>query len=580
MSTITVTNGNDSGIGSLRQAINDAVSGDTIDFDPGVTIITIDSSLDILSKNLTIIGNGSSSLQITNNLTNFRFITIDNSSVSISGIKLKGNGGSGGIVTSNAINLTLNDVIIEDHSFSTFGFGAGMHFNGGTLNMTNTIIQNNSTNSNGGGVYIQASGANISNSSIIGNISASGNGGGMYITPRDANGLLASIVDTSIESNSANEAGGIYLISGGFFMSVSINRCAILNNSASLIGGIHNTNTTLGLYNTTINGNSSTSGAGGISASIATIRNCTITENTTSDANRAGGIYSASSGTLISNTIVANNINSGGGPLDVSGAFTATPPNSGFNFIGNKTGSTDFNDPSNLTGNPILGPLANNGGPTLSQTPLPGSPVIDKGSNSLIPPGVQLDQRHFNRIINGGISLTVDIGSVEFDPSTVCYSGNSILLTKNKLTGEILELAVKNVYSDEHEVYSTVDGNFVPVIYNIITGPTKRYIKIPKDFFEKDKPSQNFYVTGGHKIVINDKETKAASIPNCKRIKVKPELVYSICTENRCPILVNNLDVIAWGKDEWLQIVKKRGYNWKDNTNPNKKLDYVDNKLN
>src|SRR5687768_12081893 len=57
-STLTVTNTNDGGAGSLRQAITNAISGDAIIFNPALAgqTITISSTL-VVNKNLTINGN-------------------------------------------------------------------------------------------------------------------------------------------------------------------------------------------------------------------------------------------------------------------------------------------------------------------------------------------------------------------------------------------------------------------------------------------------------------------------------------------------------------------------------------------
>src|SRR5205809_5537970 len=52
--TITVTNGNDSGPGSLRQALADANDGDTINFDPSVNIVTLTSTELAIAKSITI----------------------------------------------------------------------------------------------------------------------------------------------------------------------------------------------------------------------------------------------------------------------------------------------------------------------------------------------------------------------------------------------------------------------------------------------------------------------------------------------------------------------------------------------
>jgi len=54
--THTVTNGNDSGAGSLRQTVLDANSGDTIIFAPNVDVVSLTSEQITINKNLTING--------------------------------------------------------------------------------------------------------------------------------------------------------------------------------------------------------------------------------------------------------------------------------------------------------------------------------------------------------------------------------------------------------------------------------------------------------------------------------------------------------------------------------------------
>src|SRR5205823_155444 len=63
---------------------------------------------------------------------------------------------------------------------------------------------------------------------------------------------------------------------------------------------------------------------------------------------------------------------------------------------------------------PLLGPLQNNGGPTLTYEPLTGSPAIDAGDPNFTPPPLY-DQRGFGyaRVFNGRI----DIGSLEVQPA-------------------------------------------------------------------------------------------------------------------------------------------------------------------
>src|SRR5205814_10185872 len=113
------------------------------------------------------------------------------------------------------------------------------------------------------------------------------------------------------------------------------------------------------------------------------------------------------------NTIIAGNFSTNN--TDVAGAFTSH----GHNLIGDGSGSSGFNSTVDQVGdaaNPIdpqLGPLQNNGGPTRTLAPMPGSPVIDAGDNI---GAAASDQRGRARILAGkgtGIA-TIDIGAVEY----------------------------------------------------------------------------------------------------------------------------------------------------------------------
>src|SRR5882724_2324851 len=67
--TVTVTNGNDSGSGSLRRAIVFASPGDTINFAPSVTAINLTSGELVIAKNLTITGPGAERLTVQRSTT-------------------------------------------------------------------------------------------------------------------------------------------------------------------------------------------------------------------------------------------------------------------------------------------------------------------------------------------------------------------------------------------------------------------------------------------------------------------------------------------------------------------------------
>ena len=112
--------------------------------------------------------------------------------------------------------------------------------------------------------------------------------------------------------------------------------------------------------------------------------------NHPSSVSQGGGIFNQGTATL-NNTIVADSPSGG----DVYGSFTGS---------------------HNLFGSVALGPLQDNGGPTPTMALPAGSPAIDAGENSLIPPGVITDQRGpgFPRIAGG----TVDISATNSPQSS------------------------------------------------------------------------------------------------------------------------------------------------------------------
>ena len=161
----------------------------------------------------------------------------------------------------------------------------------------------------------------------------------------------------------------------------------------------------------------------------------------------------------------------------------------------------------------------------------------------------------------------VSLVSVNAIPNVICYSGDSLVLTKNIKTCKIENIPAKNVYSNLHHVYNTSQKKFVPVRLNIVSGPTSKFRILVKDSLGLGKPSADFYVTPGHKILINGVSTKVRDIPQAKRVKNKFEKVYSICTDVHGPILVNGLETMAWSYSEWMHKAAKSGIYWNDNKN-------------
>ena len=132
-----------------------------------------------------------------------------------------------------------------------------------------------------------------------------------------------------------------------------------------------------------------------------TINNSTLTGNTASSS--GGGIYLYGSTVNLVSTIVANNVGGGSPDIGIGETGTVNATNSLIRSTSGFSFSTNLN---NITGqDPLLGPLANNGGPTLTHALLGGSPAIDAGSNPL---ALAFDQRGTPFVRSSGVT---DIGA-------------------------------------------------------------------------------------------------------------------------------------------------------------------------
>jgi hypothetical protein len=188
----TVTNTNDSGPGSLRQAIADAVPGETISFSVTGTIALTSGQL-IIEKNLTIQGPGAQLLTVSGNHTSVVFRIVGVSAV-LDGLTVK-NGMNFGItsLTWNGQYATLR----VGNSIVTHNLGAGISNTGGSLVVHDSTISSNARSG------IEADAAcfappylSVSNSTISGN-------GGIGIVNYDG---LAEITNSTLVGN----RGGIF----------------------------------------------------------------------------------------------------------------------------------------------------------------------------------------------------------------------------------------------------------------------------------------------------------------------------------------------------------------------------------
>jgi hypothetical protein len=383
--TITVTNTNDSGYGSLRQAIADANDGDTINAKGVFGSIELVSGELPVNKNVTINGPGADKLSVGNTQLSRVFEIASVKIVAISGLAIN----SGEAVAGGGI------------------------YNAGTLEIIGCSISGNEA----------------------GGLRERGLGGGIY----NANGAEIAIIDSIISGNWADEGGGIYnagsmqiarttisgnFVGGAFSQQTSLGggicnsgtlnivNSAITNNTASgslqsggIGGGIFNC-ATLAIANSTISGNmAGSTGAfpgdgGGIangSGNIA-IQASTINGNTAggpSGSGFGGNVFMAEGTLEIGNTI----LNAGSGGNIFSFDNQGTIISDGYNLSSDDGAGHLSAVGDQINTDPKVGPLQDNGGPTLTHALLADSPAIDAGNpnynpNNLQPPLIY-DQRGF-----------------------------------------------------------------------------------------------------------------------------------------------------------------------------------------
>src|SRR5262249_17887934 len=150
----TVTNLNDSGMGSLRGAIIDTPSGGTVDFQAGLTgTITLMTGELAISKNLIILVPGSGVMTISGNHASRVFNVAASFNVKISGLTIADgmatNSAGGGI--SNSGNLAISNSVLSNNRATGFfpnGLGGGI-YSTGTVTVTNSTLSGNSAESGG-----------------------------------------------------------------------------------------------------------------------------------------------------------------------------------------------------------------------------------------------------------------------------------------------------------------------------------------------------------------------------------------------------------------------------------------------
>jgi hypothetical protein len=409
--TFTVTKLNDSGPGSLRQALADAdnhAGPDSIVFHLSApplhaeNIITLTTG-ELTSKgNVTITGPGAGKLVIDGN-NNSRVFHFDD-----------GNANTDSPATISGLSIV--------HGFAPVGGGI---FSLESVTLKNVIVSGNvATVAEGGGVFLagNATKAVIENSLVTGNSATAGgaSGGGVCL----ANGPSSiAVSNTVVAGNTASWGAGIDLFG---LTSVAISKTVITGNTAVVDGGgvyasLGASATGMTINGSTVTGNSARSGGGLLVKDLNTsptskiaISTTTITGNVSMNVgmNGGGGLFAAQGNTVVTGCTIRNNsaVNYGGG-------VEATK----FNSLAISKSTIS----GNQTNTPVAGATAGGGG------------VFVLGSGLPTPQPVEISNSQFTEnssaAYGGGLlarnGLAVTVSGSTFSSNRTFGSGGGILTT-------------------------------------------------------------------------------------------------------------------------------------------------------
>lgn len=353
---VIVTNANNAGPGSLRDALSLVEDGGTVRFDPSLTGATLQ-----LSGPLAINTN------VTVDATDAPGFTVDA-------------GGSSRVATvGGGTQARIEGLTLTGGSHGSSG---GALLVGGSLQLVGVTLEGNTA---GGSPDVFDAG-----------------GGAIYVN----GGATLSLTDVTMTGNQTTaNGGGIW---AGFDSNVSIVRSTFADNTAGNVAGALRTLGSLSVQNSTFSGNHSDWHGSALfhTDGVANVSSSTVVDNTSPASDHAAlfvGTFTAANATL---NLADNAIGDNSGPgciAFVGGAGTVTLTSLGGNVVdgGCAAGANDT-----VVSTLGLGDLADNGGPTPTHLPAEDSPVLDAADAVRCP---AIDQRGVPRPQGEGC----DAGAVE-----------------------------------------------------------------------------------------------------------------------------------------------------------------------
>jgi beta-glucanase (GH16 family) len=356
---VTVINSNDSGAGSLRAALGSVCVGGTITFSDslaGQTITLLSGPL-TLGKNVTLDASAAPGLAISGNNADRVFIVNANTTATVK-------------------NLTVTE-----------GFGwqlAGGILNNGSLTLDHISLIGNTMATDAGDFWQ--------------------GGGGIY----NGDGATLNLIDSSVTNNHAGwSGGGVYSF---FNTTTNITRSTINSNVSNDVGGAIRSLGDMTITNSTISANTATGWHGGAifqTDGDITITNSTIANNIAPDWAPSTLFIGQFGGGFVPTLTLTNTIITGNQWYACEKFASGTVGNvvsNGTNLVQDDSCNPAASDL--ITGVAMIGPLVDNGGPTLTHALLPASPAIDAANDANCP---ATDQRGVPR----PQGARCDIGSYE-----------------------------------------------------------------------------------------------------------------------------------------------------------------------
>jgi predicted outer membrane repeat protein len=356
--TYIVTNLDDSGSGSLRQAVLDANASfvsDTINFASSLSggTLTLASQIGITDK-LTINGLGSDKLTISGNKKT-RIFLVNSAGAVIQDMTLRDGLNEYGGAINNAQQLTLNRLSLTGSSGYYYG---GAIYNAGVLTANQlTLWENGDKNLHGGAIYNTGT-LNLKDSNLWKNYSSLG-GAGLY----NDNGNL-TVLNSFIGFNSAGgSGGGICSVKGA----VTLENSTLSENTArNSGGGLYADSVSLAILNSTIAGNAAVNAGGGINAT------------------------SSTSGTIGNSIVAGNSAGKGNVEIDATGKTFVSIGGNLFGVSGKAGVNSAFiplDTDQTLAGelNTVVGEIGENEEWPYVRVLVSGSQAIDGGINELVP---------------------------------------------------------------------------------------------------------------------------------------------------------------------------------------------------